>query len=971
MSRLAVAGLGALLLAGAVLAAPAAVDPVGPRPAASPARPRIGLVLGGGGAKGAAHIGVLRVLDEMRIPIACVAGTSMGALVGATFAAGMPPEEIERNVLAINWAQTVGSEGLRDRIPINRKLAGITYTNSLEFGVRGGVLQAPGGLLRTQDIEDVIRGLVSDARFTKDFDELPIPFRAVATDMRAGEMVVLGSGDLSVAMRASMAVPGAFSPVVTGDQVLSDGWMMRNLPVDVARDLCADIVIAVSLQSPPPDPRTLNSAVSLAGRALDVMIDANQRAQIATLTQRDVNIAVPMGDIGSASFDRVPDAIPLGYAAAREHLAELQRYALPEAEYLPWRQAVMRPASKPRRLAGVRVVGVGRVNPAYVEAQLRHAKPGAEVTTLGIVDDTRRVYALGDFERVAYRIDGPPGAQVLELDARDKSWGPNFVRLDLGLAANWDGSLQAILRGDHALTWVNPLGGQWRSALQIGLETLVRTEFYQPLDVRQRFFVRPGLDYVRVFEDIYNDGDRIARYLYSRVDGEVDFGLNLGTRAQLRAGLRRGTLAADRDTGTSLLPELASTADSRVQLGFTYDTRDALLLSTRGTFINARYVNSGNWAGGELDYSLVEGVFTRSFPLRGDALTLGLAGGKDTSGDVPPPAQFRLGGLRSFPGLQRGELRGTSYWYATTAYNWKIADIQSLFGQALFAGLRLQAGRMGGRVDAGETLVPELPPLTGDGGSLYGIAGSLSGCSSRRQRQLQRHPRRAGVRCRGHLPGRARVRQARCLLGPQRLDRIQSRGAHGRQHAGDEADGRGDDDRGPDVAPGGADRQPGDREPQHHDQHEREQDAGGGADARKDQRLAEEHVAHLVAVGANGPQQADFGGALAHGDGHDREDADPADQHRDPAQRADGEGHHVEHRAQHVEHLLLGGDGEVLPAMAGDEDAPDALDELVDGRAFLVQHVNLEEPVAVEERERAAHRDVDGIVEVEAEDRTL
>lgn len=727
MTRLTAAALASLLLACEALAAPAAADPGGAGVTTSPARPRIGLVLGGGGAKGAAHIGVLRVLDEMRIPIDCVAGTSMGALVGATFASGMPPAEIERNVLAINWAKTVGTEGLRDRTPISRKLAGITYTNSIEFGLRRGVLQTPGGLLRTQDIEDVIRGLVTDARFTKDFDELPIAFRAVATDMRAGEMVVLDSGDLSVAMRASMAVPGAFSPVVIGDRILSDGGMMRNLPVDVVRELCADVVIAVSLQSPPPDPQALTSAVSLAGRALDVMIDANQRAQIATLTPRDVSIAVPMGDIGSASFDRVPDAIPLGYAAAREQLAQLQRYTLPEAEYLAWRQAVTRPGSEPTRLAGVRVVGMARVNPAYVEAQLRNAKPGAAVTTLDIVDDTRRVYALGDFERVAYRMEGPPEARVLEIEAREKSWGPDFVRLDLGLAANGDGSLQAILRGDHERTWVNSLGGQWRNSLQIGIESQVRTEFYQPLDVRQRFFVRPGLEYVRVFEDIYNDGDRIARYLYSRVDGEVDFGLNLGTRAQVRAGVRRGTLSADRDTGTSLLPELASTADSRVQLGFTYDTRNALLLSTRGTFVNVRYVDSGTWAGGDLDYSLVEGVVTRSFPFRGDALTLGIAGGKDTSGDLPAPVQFRLGGLRSFPGLQRGELRGTSYWYATTAYNWKIADIQSLFGQALYAGLRLQAGRMGGRVDAGESLVPDLPPLTGDGGALYGIAGSLSG----------------------------------------------------------------------------------------------------------------------------------------------------------------------------------------------------------------------------------------------------
>lgn len=689
-------------------------------------RPRIGLVLGGGGAKGAAHIGVLRVLDELRIPIACVTGTSMGALVGATFASGMPPEDIERNVRAINWAQTVGSEGLRDRTPIQRKLAGITYTNNLDLGLRRGRLIAPGGLIGTQDIEDVIRALVSDARFTQDFDDLPLPFRAVATDMKAGEMVILDSGDLSVAMRASMAVPGAFSPVLLGDRILSDGGMMRNLPVDVARDLCAEVVIAVSLRSPPPEAQDLTSALSLAGRALDVMIDANQNAQIATLAKWDVNIVVPMGDIGSASFDRVPDAIPLGAAAARNHLEELKRYSVPEAEYLAWRQAVTRPDRAPTRLAEVRVNGLQRVNPEFVKTQLRNAQAGAEVTSLDIVDDTRRIYALGDFERVAYRLDGPPDARVLELDVQEKSWGPNFVRLDLGLAANGDGQLQAILRADHTRTWMNSMGGQWQSALQLGFETIVGTRFYQPLDTRQRFFVRPGVRYDRILEDIYSDGDRIARYAFAQAYGELDFGVNLGTRAQVSAGLRRGSIKADRDTGSTLFPELDSTDDAQTRVGFTYDTRDNVRLSTRGTFMNARYVTSGAWLSGELDYSLVEGVITRSFPFRGDALTLGVSGGREITGDLPVVEQFRLGGIRSFPGLQRGELRGTSYWYATTAYNWKVADIQSLFGQALFAGLRLQAGRMGGRVDVGQPL-PELPPFPADGGALYGLAASLSG----------------------------------------------------------------------------------------------------------------------------------------------------------------------------------------------------------------------------------------------------
>jgi NTE family protein len=178
-------------------------------------RPRIGLVLGGGGAKGAAHIGVLRVLDEMRIPINCVAGTSMGALVGATFASGKAADEIEREVLAIDWTRTVGGQGRRDNRPIEVKLEELAYSNPLEVGIVDGNVATPGGFIETQDIEQELRKLVASARFTSDFDELPIPFRAVATDVVAGGMVVLERGDLATAMRASMAIPGAFSRLLS------------------------------------------------------------------------------------------------------------------------------------------------------------------------------------------------------------------------------------------------------------------------------------------------------------------------------------------------------------------------------------------------------------------------------------------------------------------------------------------------------------------------------------------------------------------------------------------------------------------------------------------------------------------------------------------------------------------------------------------------------------------------------------
>ncbi|MGI9341756.1 MAG: patatin-like phospholipase family protein [Gammaproteobacteria bacterium] len=692
----------------AAIAEPAMAEAVSP----TKTRPRIGLVLGGGGAKGTAHIGVIQVLDELRIPIDCVAGTSMGALVGGIFASGMPPDVLKREALAIDWTTAIGG-ATRDNMPIDRKLASPTYTNQVELGIRGGSLMGPPGLIETQKIEDVIRSLTTDARFHRKFDSLPIPFRAIATDMVAGEMVVLDSGDISVAMRASMAVPGAFSPVVIGDRVLSDGGMMRNLPVDVARDLCADIVIAVWLKSPTPDAAELNSAVKLVGRSMDVMINANENAQIATLTSRDIGIAVPMGDIGSTDFQRAADAIVLGRDAAEAAADELRRYSLPDSEYLAWRESVTNIGSDISRLAEVRIVGLDRVNPEYVKKQFRYLAPGAIVDTEQINADTDRVFALGHFDKVEYEFAGPRDARILTIRPVEKALGPDFLRIDAGLAAEGTGEISALLRADHDRTWMNSLGGRWHNTVQIGRQTILQTDFYQPFDLRQRFFVQPIAKFESNLQDIYVDGRREARYFLQTLEGRVDLGINFANRLQLRGGGALGWIDTRRDTGDDLLPNLDRERESNVLLDGTYDTRDDIGLTTNGTFAKARIVKSDDWLGGNQEYGLAEGVVTRTFPWRDDSLTLVAAGGKRLSGALPPTRDFLIGGIRSFPGLRLNELRGTSYWVAGGGYRFKLTDLVTLLDQSLYAGIRLQAGRVGERRD----LIQD--------GTIYGVSGSL------------------------------------------------------------------------------------------------------------------------------------------------------------------------------------------------------------------------------------------------------
>jgi NTE family protein len=350
-----------------------------------------------------------------------------------------------------------------------------------------------------------------------------------------------------------------------------------------------------------------------------------------------------------------------------------------------------------------------------VRLQLRNVKPGASVTTTQITDDTARIYALGDFEKVAYAFSGPADARVLEISPIEKSWGPDILRLDLGLATQIEGETQVLVRADYNRAWVNRYGGQWNSTLQLGNQALLATEFYQPLDISQRFFVRPSLNVRRDLEDLYSDGNKVADYEVREYYGQFDLGANFGTRAQFFTGLRTGNIESSVETGSPLLPELDTQRDTSAITSFIYDTRNSAGLPTSGSFVNLNYRNSGSFLGGEQDFSYGEGVVKKSFPWRGDSLTLAVAGGKEMSGELTPVDTFTIGGIRSFPGLQPGELRGTSYYVAGAAYFWKLSDIQTLFDQALYAGLRYTATRVGEPIDGSNR------------GSLRGIATSVSG----------------------------------------------------------------------------------------------------------------------------------------------------------------------------------------------------------------------------------------------------
>jgi NTE family protein len=692
----------ALVLLAAALAAPAGADQsAGGTDATASERPRIGLVLGGGGARGGAHVGVLKVLDELRVPVDCVAGTSMGALVGATFASGLPAEEIERRLAEIDWAETIAFAGWRDELPMQRKLSGITYSNNIEFSLHRGRLEGGGGFIPSQHVEAELRLLIGDARRVRDFDRLPLPFRAVATDLKASTMVVLGEGDLAEAMRASMAVPGLFAPIVRGDQVLADGGMVRNLPVDVARDLCADVVIAVAVQVPSPDVDELQSLFTTAGRSLDVVTEANEKAQLATLARDDVPIIVPIDDIRATDFDRVLEAIPLGEAAAWQAVEQLRRYALPEDEYREWRKRLARAPAPPVELAAIEFRPLRHASAEYLATRLA-SRPGDLVTPEALEDDMSRVFSSGDFERVDYRlVPAEQDRARLVIDATEKRGGANFLRFDLGIAGSAGGDVLFALRADHRREWVNDLGGQWRNALQLGQLSVLGTAFYQPLDTAQRFYVETTLGARRSLEDIFFDGDRIASYRLFEAGAGLDVGMNVGNRARIYAGVRMGVADFNLDTGGDPILDEDRTRDNAVLVGGLYDTRDSAYLPTRGTYAQAEYRRANRWLAGEQSYSQAEGVLGHTLKWRGQLLQLAAGVGHTLSGDLPRYRDFRIGGARSFPAVQRGELRGEGYWSGSATWLLPLANIQTLFGQVIYGGLGLHSLRIIDPIDGG------------------------------------------------------------------------------------------------------------------------------------------------------------------------------------------------------------------------------------------------------------------------------
>jgi len=692
LSQVLAAGAMAATADAAKAAAPAASAPVVP-----PKRPRIGLVLSGGGARGAAHIGVLKVLEELRVPIDVIAGTSMGSIVGGAYASGQSLPDMIVEVSRIKTETIAKDLPPRQDIAISRKQEDWLDFFGPQFGYKDGSLRLPKGAITGVALEGVLREL-SLAKGEQNFDQLPIPFRAIATDVVTGQMTVLKSGDLATAMRASMSVPGAIAPVQIDGKMLVDGGLTRNLPVDIARQMGADVVIAVNLGTPLLPREQITSALSVALQMLNILTEQNVQASLASLKPQDVLILPELGAYSAGDFDNMPSTVPIGEAAARKVAEQLKRYSLPPEQYAQHRAGQVRIVARDTRVVDeIRVDGLELVNEEVV-VQSMQTRAGEPLDVETLDSDMRRIYGRGDFEHVSYRLIDTPDRRVLAVQAVEKSWGPSYVRFGLSLSSDFRGDNGYNLLVSYRRTWLNRLGGEWRNAVQLGSDSFLFSEFYQPLVASQYFFVAPRVQLTRWSADIYGgeDGSQLAaRYGVGTQLIGLDLGSQFTKYGELRVGVVAGRGEADLQIGSPILAQYGIRRDiGAVRARLFLDQLDNVAFPRSGYAADVDLTGNTTALGSTDTYGRWAGTVNTAFTAGDHTLQLALAGGSRVGGyELPLYDYFSLGGFMRMTGYRDGQLRNDSMSYARLVYMNRLFKLPLLEG--VYGGLTLEAARLG------------------------------------------------------------------------------------------------------------------------------------------------------------------------------------------------------------------------------------------------------------------------------------
>jgi NTE family protein len=660
-------------------------QPTGPPQPAQ--RPRIGLALSGGGARGLAHIGVLQWMEENHIPVDSIAGTSMGGLVGALYATGRSPAEMRQFVEAIHWEEAMASEPSYPQLSYRRKEDRRTDEIPAQLGLKNG-LSGPLGISAGQGIGLLLDRIAFPYSTVASFDDLPIPFRCVATDMLSGDAVVLKDGSLAQSLRATMAIPGLFTPVELDGKVLADGGLVDNIPTDVARQMNADIVIAVNIGTSLVGRKDLESLTAFLTQAVDIMTLGNDRR---ALLLADAQIAPNLGAFTILDFSHAEEIIRLGYQGAASNAAELRKYALPDEE---WQQHLAQREARKRKPEAsadlLQVSGVSGDEQRHLQRRLQN-----ELHQPLNLDqlDTRLTGITGDgqFESLGYEGFVQNGVPGLRIVAHQKNYGPPFV----DLAVNVDGSGVAAFdfSAGARITFmdVEHHNGEWRNDLLLGSSNLAASEFYQPLG-DSHFFVAPYAFASKFPRNEFTGETRVAVFGDERAGGGFDLGYNTGRRSELRWGYEIFGGKLDPLIGSAGLASVSgSTGEFRTR--YVWDGQDSPSVPSRGTRIMAtlsRVLQSPGLAHPIDQLDVQTSTFIPTGPKT--SLFFVASGGTTFHGSAGPFQLFTLGGAFHLGAYLPQEFVGNHYAYSSLGFRRELYHLPQLVGGKIYWGGWYEAG---------------------------------------------------------------------------------------------------------------------------------------------------------------------------------------------------------------------------------------------------------------------------------------
>ena len=648
-------------------------------------------MLSGGGARGAAHIGVLKVLEEQRIPVHAIAGTSMGAVVGGLYASGLSAAEIATLIDSEEWRAGFSEPAPRDRLSFRRKSEDQNFLVKFPLGIKSGSFRLPKALVSGQRVSQVLRRVTFPVARLDAFDQLPIPFRAVATDLETGDPVVLSGGDLVDAMRASLAAPGVFAPVEIDGRLLVDGGLANNLPVDVAQAMGVDVLIVVDVGFPLRKRDTLDSVTTISNQMLSILIRRGSDMQRARLGASDILISPDLGEASSFDFAIIPQATDLGESAARAALSRLSTLASTADRYDAWVAARAAARQQTPQIASVRVAESAVRYQRLIEGRFA----AADLDVNGIDAAVSTLFGRGNFESVEYRVRGEAG-DTLEVAARRNSWGPNYVRFGLSLQDDFNGNSNYNAAARFVLADIGPLAAEWVWDAQVGVEPRIATEAHIPFGDEARWFWMPQARFELSNVPLVRSGERIAEYRLRTSEYGLDVGRELSNWGEARAGVRRETGRARLRLGD---PSLASSDefDVREYFGrFSIDTLDDRNFPRRGHYLVTEWRGERTGLGSDRNADVVTLDWLAARSRGRDTVALWTSFGTQVnSAEDNVRSLFPLGGFLNLSGIAPETLSGRHFAIARALYYRQIGrGGEGFLNVPAYAGLSLEVGNV-------------------------------------------------------------------------------------------------------------------------------------------------------------------------------------------------------------------------------------------------------------------------------------